>query len=103
MAAREVADVILRDQGSTNGSFIQGSRFKEITIGYGAEVKVGRTLLKYLPHEEAVEPEVSDMDAFGSLVGRNLKMKRLFKLLEDVRSEERRVGKEWRSARVAVE
>jgi DNA-binding NtrC family response regulator len=84
LAVREGQDVILRDQGSTNGSFIQGSRFKEITIGYGAEVKVGRTLLKYLPEEEVVEPEVSDSDMFGSLVGRDTKMRRLFKLLEDV-------------------
>ena len=84
MAVREAQEVILRDQGSTNGSYIQGSRFKEITIGYGAEVKVGRTVLKYLPEEEVVEPEVSDSDIFGSLVGRNLKMRRLFKLMEDV-------------------
>jgi two-component system, NtrC family, nitrogen regulation response regulator GlnG len=84
MAVRESDEVILRDQGSTNGTFIQGSRFKEITIGYGAEVKLGRTLLKYLPEEEVVEPEVADSDYFGSLVGRNTKMRRLFKLLEDV-------------------
>jgi DNA-binding NtrC family response regulator len=84
MAVRESDDVILRDQGSTNGTFIQGSRFKEITIGYGSEVKLGRTLLKYLPEEEVVEPEVADSDYFGSLVGRNTKMRRLFKLLEDV-------------------
>ncbi len=84
MAMREGQDVILRDQGSTNGTFIQGSRFKEITIGYGAEVKLGRTVLKYLPEEEVVEPQASDSDMFGSLVGRDLKMRRLFKLLEDV-------------------
>jgi len=84
MAVREGEEIILRDQGSTNGTFIQGSRFKEITIGYGAEVKLGRTLLKYLPEEEVVEPEVADSDYFGSLVGRNTKMRRLFKLLEDV-------------------
>jgi DNA-binding NtrC family response regulator len=84
MAVREGDDVVLRDQGSTNGTFIQGSRFKEITIGYGSEVKLGRTLLKYLPEEEVVEPEVAESDYFGSLVGRNTKMRRLFKLLEDV-------------------
>ena len=83
-AAREGEEVILRDAGSTNGCFIQGSKFKEITIGYGAEVKVGRTVLKYLPEEEIVEPEESQEDHFGSLVGRNVKMRRLFKLLEDV-------------------
>jgi DNA-binding NtrC family response regulator len=84
MAVREGDEIILRDQGSTNGSFIQGSRFKEITIGYGAEVKVGRSLLKYLPEEEVVVPVESNEDSFGQLVGRNVKMRRLFKLLEDV-------------------
>ena len=84
IAARDGKDVILRDQGSTNGSYIQGSRFKEITIGYGAEVKVGRTVLKYLPEEEVVEPEASDQQQFGQLVGRDVKMRRLFKLMEDV-------------------
>ena len=47
--------VVLRDLGSTNGSFIQGSRFKELTLGFGAEVKLGRTVLKFVPDEEAVE------------------------------------------------
>ncbi len=32
------------DCGSTNGTFIQGSRFEEISIGFGAEVKLGRTV-----------------------------------------------------------
>ena len=49
----------MRDLGSTNGSFIQGSRFKEITVGFGAEIKLGRTVIKFLPEEEAVEPEPS--------------------------------------------
>jgi DNA-binding NtrC family response regulator len=84
VAAREGDEVILRDAGSTNGSFIQGSRFREITIGYGAEVKLGRTILKYLPEEVAVEPPASDRDDFGELVGRNVRMRRLFRMLEDV-------------------
>jgi two-component system, NtrC family, response regulator len=84
VAEREGADVILRDQGSTNGSFIGGNRFKEITIGYGAEIKLGRTVLKYLPEEEVVEPEASDQSNFGQLVGRDVKMRRLFRLLEDI-------------------
>jgi DNA-binding NtrC family response regulator len=84
VAVREGDEVMLRDQGSTNGCFVQGSRFKEISIGYGAEVKVGRTLLKYLPEEEAVEPDVSEREDFGQLVGRNVKMRRLFRMLEDV-------------------
>jgi DNA-binding NtrC family response regulator len=87
-AERAGGEVVLRDQGSTNGSFIGGSRFKEIAIGYGAEVKVGRTVLKYLPDEVAVEPEASEASAFGALLGRDVKMRRLFRLLEDVAGTE---------------
>jgi DNA-binding NtrC family response regulator len=84
VAERSSGEVLLRDQGSTNGSYIQGSRFKEIAIGYGAEIKLGRTVLKYLPEEETVVPEASEQGTFGSLVGRDVRMRRLFRLLEDI-------------------
>ena len=84
MASLEGEQVILRDQGSTNGTFIQGSRFKEITIGYGAEVKLGRTVIKLLPEEEIVEPEPAEENAFGTLIGGDTKVRQLFKLLSDV-------------------
>jgi DNA-binding NtrC family response regulator len=84
VAGRENGEVVLRDQGSTNGSYIQGSKFKEITIGFGAEIKLGRTVVKYLPEEVAVEPEASPASSFGALVGSDVKMRRLFRLLEDV-------------------
>jgi len=77
-------NVILKDQGSTNGSFVQGSRFKEITIGYGAEFKVGRTVVKYLPEEEVVDPQPSEEMSFGQLIGNSTKMRQLFNLLNDV-------------------
>jgi DNA-binding NtrC family response regulator len=76
--------VILKDQGSTNGCFVQGSRFKEIAIGHGAEFKLGRTVIKYLPDEEVVDPEPSDQTSFGNLLGRDTKLRQLFKLLQDV-------------------
>ena len=76
--------VVLRDLGSTNGTFFQGSRFKEITIAFGAEFKLGRTTIKFLPEEEVVEPEISDADTFGSLKGQDPKIRRLFALLADI-------------------
>ena len=84
LAVPNGASVILKDQGSTNGSFVQGSRFKEITIGYGAEFKVGRTLIKYLPEEEIVDPSPSEETSFGQLIGSSTKMRQLFNLLQDV-------------------
>ncbi len=84
MAVLEGEQVVLRDQGSTNGTFIQGSRFKEITIGYGAEVKLGRTVIKLLPEEEIVDPEPSEQKCFGQMLGGDTKMRQLWKLLQDV-------------------
>ncbi|HWE29555.1 MAG TPA: sigma 54-interacting transcriptional regulator, partial [Polyangia bacterium] len=83
-ALLENNEVLVRDLGSTNGSFIQGSRFKEITVGFGAEIKLGRTVIKFLPEEEAVEPAEAESDNFGQLVGRDVKMRRLFALLADI-------------------
>jgi DNA-binding NtrC family response regulator len=76
--------VLVRDLGSTNGSFIQGSRFKEITVGFGAEIKLGRTVIKFLPEEEIVEPVETEADSFGQLIGRDVKMRRMFALLQDI-------------------
>ena len=85
MSAELVADeVIVRDNDSTNGTFIQGSRFKEINVGFGAEVKLGRTVVKFLPDEEVVEPEPSTEESFGHLLGSDTKMRQMFKLLQDV-------------------
>ncbi len=77
-------EVLVMDCGSTNGTFIQGSRFEKISIGFGAEVKLGRTVVKFLPDEEVVEPEPSRDTAFGSIVGADTKMRQLFNLLTDV-------------------
>src|SRR4029079_8839211 len=76
------------DQGSTNGTFIQGSRFKEIAIGFGAEFKLGRTVIKFLPEEEIVDPEPIDQSAFAHLIGGDTKMRQLFKLMQDVAATE---------------
>src|SRR5580698_5540337 len=76
--------VVLRDLGSTNGSFVQGSRFNELTLGFGTEVTIGKTVLKYVPNEEAIELDPSDAENYGALIGRDPKMRRLFRLLDDV-------------------
>jgi len=76
--------LVVRDLGSTNGSFVQGARFQELTLGFGAEVTIGQTVLKYVPDEETVDVPPSDEEAFGSLVGRDPKLRKLFRLLGDV-------------------
>src|SRR5678815_2965103 len=82
------AGLILRDLGSTNGSFVQGSRFNELTLGFGTEVTIGKTVLKYVPTEEEVDLAPSDQESYGSLVGRDPKLRRLFRVLDDVAATE---------------
>ncbi|MCK5801019.1 MAG: sigma 54-interacting transcriptional regulator [Deltaproteobacteria bacterium] len=83
-ATRESEGLVLRDLGSTNGTFFEGSRIREITINFGAEFKLGRTVVKFLPEEEVVEPAPSEELNYGSMVGQDPKMRRLFALLSDI-------------------
>jgi len=76
--------VVLRDLGSTNGSFVQGAKFQELTLGFGTEVTIGKTVLKYVPNEESLDLGPSESESYGGLVGRDPKLRRLFRLLDDV-------------------
>jgi DNA-binding NtrC family response regulator len=80
--------LVVRDLGSTNGSFVQGSRFNELTLAFGTEVTIGKTVLKYVPTEEEVDLAPSDQESYGSLVGRDPKLRRLFRVLDDVAATE---------------
>jgi DNA-binding NtrC family response regulator len=80
-------EVIMVDSGSTNGSFLMGAtdtRIEKVAIGFGAEIKLGRTVIKYLPDEEAVSPVPSAQSRFGSIVGGDTKMRQMFTMLQDV-------------------
>ena len=60
-----------RDLGSTNGSFVQGARFNELTLGFGTEITIGKTVMKFVPNEEALDLGPSDAESYGALVGRD--------------------------------
>jgi DNA-binding NtrC family response regulator len=76
--------VVVRDMGSTNGSFVRGSRFGELILGFGAEIQVGQTTLKYVPEEEPVSVKPAVTESFGALLGRDPRMRQVFGLLEEV-------------------
>ncbi len=76
--------VTVRDLGSTNGSFVRGARFQELVLGFGTEIQIGQTYLKYVPEEEAVDVAPAETESFGALIGRDAKMRQVFRLLEEV-------------------
>ena len=77
-------EIILSDCDSTNGVKISGLRVERAAIGFGAEIKLGRTVIKFVPDEEFVEPEASAQTSFGSIVGGDVRMRQMFTLLDEI-------------------
>ncbi len=77
-------EVMLVDNGSTNGTFIGGARLEKVAIGFGAEFKIGRSVIKLLPDEEVVQPTPTREARFGSIIGGDTTMRQMFGLLTDV-------------------
>ena len=85
---REDDEVLVSDCGSTNGVKIAGLRIDRAAIGFGAEIKLGHTVLKFVPDEEFVEPPASARTVFGSIVGADVRMRQMFTLLEEIAATE---------------
>lgn len=75
--------VLVRDLGSTNGTFVGPVRVREGVVSAATEILVGQTRI-------AIEPtgkqrvDVGFSDHFGDLVGSSPKMRRVFGVLEKV-------------------
>ncbi|HTM23461.1 MAG TPA: sigma-54-dependent Fis family transcriptional regulator, partial [Kofleriaceae bacterium] len=73
--------VRVRDLGSTNGTWWQGSRIADAVVPTGASVRIGNTAIRVMPGEAPTLPP-SERSRFGGLVGRSLAMRELFAVLE---------------------
>jgi DNA-binding NtrC family response regulator len=77
---------LLRDLGSTNGSFLNGSRVKEAYLSPGDLIKIGNTTLEFVAFDEKIKIEPSDRTEFGLMVGKSRKMRQIFSILEKISS-----------------
>ena len=75
---------LLRDPGSTNGTFINGTRTKEAYLAPGVNVVVGATTLRFQPRQTDLYVSPSDEHSFAGLIGHSLAMRELFGYLERV-------------------
>lgn len=75
---------LLRDLGSTNGSFLNGSRVKEAYLSPGDLIKAGNTTIEFVAYDEKVKIEPSDKEEFGLMVGKSRKMRQIFSILEKI-------------------
>jgi DNA-binding NtrC family response regulator len=71
----------IRDLGSTNGTWWQGTRVGEAVVPVGATVKFGETPVR-ISAADAPSLPPSDRDRFGAMAGRSVGMRELFAVLE---------------------
>jgi DNA-binding NtrC family response regulator len=71
----------IRDLGSTNGTWWQGTRVGEAIVPAGATVQFGATPVR-ISAADAPSLPPSDRDRFGEMAGRSVAMRELFAVLE---------------------
>ncbi|HEX4385054.1 MAG TPA: sigma-54-dependent Fis family transcriptional regulator, partial [Myxococcales bacterium] len=72
----------VRDLESRNGTFVDGTRVVESYLRDGAELKLGRTILKVALGDERVAQSFSERTELGPLVGKSAPMRAAFALIE---------------------
>ncbi|HZJ63352.1 MAG TPA: sigma 54-interacting transcriptional regulator [Kofleriaceae bacterium] len=71
----------IKDLGSTNGTWWQGTRVGEVVVPSGATVQFGATPVR-IAAAEAVSLPPSEQDHFGAMAGKSVAMRELFAVLE---------------------
>jgi transcriptional regulator with GAF, ATPase, and Fis domain len=80
-----VADgVLLRDLGSTNGTFVGPVKVREVYLTPDTRFRVGQTELVFAPADEVIDVLPSEEPFFENMVGGSLAMRELFGLLARV-------------------
>jgi transcriptional regulator with PAS, ATPase and Fis domain len=76
---------VLRDLGSTNGTRVGDIEVKEGLLHHGAIVVVGETKIRFLNDEGRPEEiAASKEERFGDVVGRSVRMREVFGVLERI-------------------
>ncbi len=74
---------LLKDLGSTNGTYYRGARVHEAMLGPGAEVRLGETVLRLEPAGEQSDV-IRGRPGFGELLGHSRSMQEVFGILAAV-------------------
>ncbi len=81
---QEETAYLLVDLGSTNGTFINRVRIKEAYLKPGCTIGLGNTEVKFHAADERVEIVPSRKERLGDMVGRHVKMRELYAVLEKI-------------------
>ena len=75
---------VVKDLGSTNGTWYEGSRITEVTLPAGSTLLTGKTALRIEPEAQPLDLPPSQARRFGELVGESLAIREVFAVLERV-------------------
>ncbi|HEY3821643.1 MAG TPA: sigma 54-interacting transcriptional regulator [Polyangiaceae bacterium] len=84
---RSGARIVVRDAGSTNGTWLGAHRITEAELAEGAELLVGDTVLRLGVDTAATSAALSPEGSFGELVGVSSAMRELFATLARIASK----------------
>jgi transcriptional regulator with GAF, ATPase, and Fis domain len=76
--------IVVKDAGSTNGTFADGIRLVEAEVPAGVTLRIGATSVRVEATDEPAFLEVSHAESFGELVGGSVEMRRLYAMLERI-------------------
>ena len=79
---------VIRDPGSTNGTWIDQHRIREAWLRPGTVLRAGQVQLRFEPLFKSIDIAPSSEERFGALVGRAVRMRQIFTLLERVAQSE---------------
>ncbi|MFZ5442362.1 MAG: sigma 54-interacting transcriptional regulator [Myxococcota bacterium] len=85
LTVRRQGDVfVVQDQGSTNGTFIDGAQIKEGFLRAGALLEVGDVQLRFQPMLKSLEVSPAEDARLGDLVGKSVPMRQIFALIQRI-------------------
>jgi len=82
--SRTADGIVLRDLGSTNGTFVDQVRVKAVFLGERMVFRVGKSDIEFQLHDEVVEIVPMQDTRFEGLVGASLQMREMFAVVERV-------------------
>jgi DNA-binding NtrC family response regulator len=75
---------LIRDLESTNGTFIDDLRVREVVVDRETRLRIGDATIKVAPLDQTVEIPLAPQASFGPLVGTSAAMRRVFEQLRKV-------------------
>jgi transcriptional regulator with GAF, ATPase, and Fis domain len=76
--------IVVRDCGSTNGTYVEGVKVREAEVISGAILRVGASAFRVQEGGSTVAVPISDRASFGQCVGGSLEMRRIYAILERI-------------------